>query len=57
MTEPRDKAVTSNPDHPGLKRNELTPQGKRDHLTSVGIKGEDADKIIDKLYKPEGLNK
>lgn len=35
----------------GLKRNELTPYGKREHLAQAyKITGADADKIITDLY-------
>lgn len=38
---------------PGLRRNVLTPNGKRWQLWGKGIKGADADKIIDELYGPQ----
>ncbi len=36
----------------GLKRNVLTPYGKRWQLWGNGIKGAEADRIIDELYGP-----
>ncbi len=40
------------PNAPGLKRNELTPYAKRWQLWGNGIKGVEADRIIDELYGP-----
>ncbi len=40
------------PKAPGLKRNELTPYGKRWQLWSLGVKGAEADKIVEDLYGP-----
>jgi len=38
---------------PSLKRNELTPAGKRRQLWGKGVRGADADKIIEDLYGPQ----
>ena len=39
-----------NIDSPGLRRNELTPDGKRWQLWGKGIRGAQADAIIDELF-------
>lgn len=35
---------------PGLRRNELTPDGKRWQLWGKGIRGKEADEVIRKVY-------
>lgn len=37
---------------PGLRRQELDRFAKKDHLGSLGIKGEEAAKILDQMYPP-----
>jgi hypothetical protein len=41
---------------PGLRKRELDRIAKKDHLGSLGIKGEDAAKILDQMY-PEAVTK
>jgi len=38
---------------PGLRRNELTPTGKKDHLAGLGISGQSAKDTLEKLYGPD----
>jgi len=38
---------------PGLKRNELTRDAKRNQLASLGVRGADADKVLNDLYGAE----
>lgn len=40
-------------DHPGLRRNELTPYTKRLQLAAVGVRGVEADAIVEQLYGPQ----
>jgi hypothetical protein len=37
---------------PGLRKRELTRSNKKDHLGSLGIKGEAAEKILNEMYLP-----
>lgn len=36
----------------GLKRGELTPNGKREHLYGKGIRGAEAEAVVEQLYGP-----
>lgn len=38
---------------PGLRRCELGRSAKKGHLDSLGVRGEDARKILDAIYGPE----
>jgi hypothetical protein len=38
---------------PSLKKTELTRSAKKDHLAGLGIKGEEAEKILALLYPNE----
>lgn len=35
---------------PGLRRNQLDRSAKKDHLGSAGVKGPEAEKILNELY-------
>lgn len=37
----------------GLKRQELTRDEKKNQLAGIGVKGEDAEKILEALYGPK----
>jgi hypothetical protein len=50
MTEREVLAKYSNP---RLRLNELTRREKKEHLASLGVKGEAAEKILDELYPEE----
>lgn len=41
------------PEHPGLKRGELTRDGKRLQLASKNIRGAEADEVLNRLYGAE----
>lgn len=42
---------------PGLLRNVLTPNGKRWQLWDRGIRGAEADKVIEQMYGSERTEK
>lgn len=37
----------------GLKKRELSRNAKKDHLATLGVKGEEAKLILDQMYGPE----
>jgi hypothetical protein len=41
---------------PGLRKRELTRQAKKDHLDSMNIKGEEAEKILNEIYPVAALD-
>ena len=53
MSEDRVKDILDKYSTPGLRRHELTRSEKRNHLERIGIRGADADKILNDLYGPE----
>lgn len=52
MTE-TERKVLAQYSTPGLRRNELDRREKKEHLASLKIKGEAAEKILDELYPEE----
>lgn len=51
----RNRGVEVDPSNlpPSLKTNEMTRDQKRNHLRGKGIKGADAEKILDDMYGRE----
>jgi hypothetical protein len=42
---------------PGLRKCELARAAKKDHLASIGVKNDDATKVLDQLYPPKGFDR
>lgn len=40
-------------DAPGLRRNVITPNGKREQLWGKGIRGQEAEEIINSIYSKD----
>lgn len=38
---------------PGLRKNQLDREGKRNHLGGIKVSPRDAEKLLDELYPPE----
>jgi hypothetical protein len=47
-----EEQVLTDHSHPRLRKNELTRRAKKEHLDSLGVRGDDARKILDDLYNP-----
>lgn len=48
-----EEEVLKNYSTPSLRRNQLGRFAKKEHLSSHGIRGDEAKKILDNLYGPE----
>ena len=50
MTTEYERSVLDRYSTPGLRKNAMTLSAKRDHLRSLGVKEDDAEKIIAEIF-------
>ena len=48
--EPDAAAVLARYSTPGMRRGDFTRDEKRNHLASVGIRGADAERVLERIY-------